>query len=69
MLRSENMYLKIGKLPLEKSSKRLYGPAKIKTNASSAVENIYVVKTLDRCLLGRPAIWPVFALGFYVSKI
>ena len=59
---SEDMYLKIGKLPLEKSSKRLYGPgnvplkvmgsftAKLETNASSAVERIYVVKGLDRCL-------------------
>ena len=65
---SENMYLKLGKLPLEKSSKRLYGPgnvplnvmgsftAKLETNVSSAVERIYVVKGLDRCLLGRPAI-------------
>ena len=62
------MYLKLGKLPLEKSSKRLYGPgnvplnvmgsftAKLETNVSSAVERIYVVKGLDRCLLGRPAI-------------
>ena len=65
---SENMYLKLGKLPLEKSSKRLYGPgnvplnvmgsftAKLETKTSSAVERIYVVKGLDRCLLGRPAI-------------
>ena len=65
---SENMYLKLGKLPLEKSSKRLYGPgnvplnvmgsftAKLETKTSSMVERIYVVKGLDRCLLGRPAI-------------
>ena len=30
--------------------------AKLETNVSSAVERIYVVKGLDRCLLGRPAI-------------
>ena len=70
------MYLKIGKLPLEKSSKRLYGPgnvplkvmgsftAKLQTNASSAVERIYVVKGLDRCLLGRPAITKLDLLEF-----
>ena len=73
---SEDMYLKIGKLPLEKSSKRLYGPgnvplkvmgsftAKLETNASSAVERIYVVKGLDRCLLGRPAITKLDLLEF-----
>ena len=70
------MYLKIGKLPLEKSSKRLYGPgnvplkvmgsftAKLETNASSAVERIYVVKGLDRCQLGRPAITKLDLLEF-----
>ena len=73
---SEDMYLKIGKLPLEKSSKRLYGPgnvplkvmgsftAKLETNASSAVERIYVVKGLDRCQLGRPAITKLDLLEF-----
>ena len=56
---SENMYLKLGKLPLEKSSKRLYGPgnvplnvmgsftAKLETKTSSAVERIYVVGLLN----------------------
>ena len=71
------MYLKIGKLPLEKkSSKRLYGPgnvplkvmgsftAKLETNASSAVERIYVVEGLDRCLLGLPAITKLDLLEF-----
>ena len=73
---SEDMYLKIGKLPLEKSSKRLLGPgnvplkvmgsftAKLETNACSAVERIYVVKGLDRCLLGRPAITKLDLLEF-----
>ena len=73
---SEDMYLKIGNLPLEKSSKRLYGPgnvplkvmgsftAKLETNASSAVERIYIVKGLDRCLLGRPAITKLDLLEF-----
>ena len=73
---SEDMYLENGKIPLEKSSKRLYGPgnvplkvmgsftAKLETNASSAVERIYVVKGLDRCLLGRPAITKLDLLEF-----
>ncbi|MCG8044483.1 MAG: RNase H-like domain-containing protein, partial [Candidatus Thiodiazotropha endolucinida] len=65
---SDKTYLNLGKLPLDKCSKRLYGPgnvplevmgsfsAKLESNTSSAVERIYVVKGLDRCLLGRPAI-------------
>ena len=38
--------------------------AKLDTNASSAVERIYVVKGLDRCLLGRPAITKLDLLEF-----
>ena len=65
---SENMYSQLGKLPLIKCSKKLYGPGNkrlnvmgsfvetISSDTTSAVEQIYVVKGLDRCLLGRPAI-------------
>ena len=38
--------------------------AKLETNASSVVERIYVVKGLDRCLLGRPAITKLDLLEF-----
>ena len=30
--------------------------SKLETNSSTAVERIYVIKGLERCLLGRPAI-------------
>ena len=38
--------------------------AKLETNASSVVERISVVKGLDRCLLGRPAITKLDLLEF-----
>ncbi|MCG7865814.1 MAG: reverse transcriptase family protein [Candidatus Thiodiazotropha taylori] len=65
---SDKVYSQFGKLPLEKCSKKLYGPGnkelnvmgsfaeKISSDRHSAVERIYVVKGLERCLLGRPAI-------------
>ena len=56
------MYSQLGRLPLTECSKKRYGPGNkrlivmglfaetISSEASSAVEQIYVVKGLDRCL-------------------
>ncbi|MCG7878633.1 MAG: RNase H-like domain-containing protein [Candidatus Thiodiazotropha endolucinida] len=64
----ESTYLQLGKIPLVSSTKRLVGPGQKELNVlgkfretisndnNSVEEEIYVVRGLTRCLLGRPTI-------------
>ena len=79
---SEAVYGQLGNPPLTKCTKKLFGPGKkqlnvigsltetVINNSETAVEQIYVVKGLDRCLLGRPAILKLGLLEFkYVNNL
>ena len=64
----ENVYVDLGKPVLSKSTKKLYGPGEkelcvlgkfsdtLTRSNKSVSEEIFVVRGLQRCLLGRPAI-------------
>ena len=65
---SDDVYVKLGKFPLAKSTRKLFGPGQMELNVlgkftetissdtKSVQEEIYVVKGLKHCLLGRPTI-------------
>ena len=64
----EDVFHKLGKFPLRNTTKRLFGPGQkeltvlgsftdtISSDNKSVQEDIYVVRGLTRCLLGRPTI-------------